>query len=105
MLFNQSVKVFDLLYLNGMSLLDKSVTFRKKNMKHCVKEITGRIEFCTEYRGKTAKDVRERMEQVMENRGEGLVIKHPLSKYILNGRNSDWIKVRLHSVSVLGACV
>ena len=61
-----------------------------------MREISGRIEYAVEYKGKTAKDVRERMEQVMESRGEGLVIKHPLSKYVLNGRNSDWIKVHSH---------
>lgn len=89
-----SVKVFDLLYLNGRSLVDKSVSFRKKNLRNCIAEITGRIEFATEYRGKTAKDIRTRMDEVMENRGEGLVIKHPSAQYVLNGRNTDWIKVR-----------
>lgn len=53
----------------------------------------GCIEFTTDYKGKTAKDIRERMDEVMAARGEGLVIKHPLSKYVLNGRNVDWIKV------------
>lgn len=88
-----SDKVFDLLYLNGQSLLHRSTTFRKKNMRHCIKEITGRIEFAVEYKGKIAKDVRSRMDDVMAARGEGLVLKHPLSKYVLNGRNMDWIKV------------
>jgi DNA ligase-4 len=87
------VKVFDLLYLNGQSLLHRSTTFRKKNMEACLKEIQGRIEYAIEYKGKTAKDIRERMDEVMAARGEGLVIKHPLSKYVLNGRNMDWIKV------------
>ncbi|KAF6761657.1 DNA ligase 4 [Ephemerocybe angulata] len=95
-------KIFDLLHLNGQSLLNRSTAFRKKNMKHCVKEITGRIEYCTEYTGKSAKDVRERMEQVMEDRGEGLVIKHPLSKYVLNGRNTDWIKVKPEYMDNMG---
>ncbi|KAG6891206.1 DNA ligase (ATP) [Termitomyces sp. Mi166 len=88
------VKVFDLLYLNGQSLLERSTTFRKKNMRGCLQEITGRIEFAVEYKGKTAKDIRERMDEVMAARGEGLVIKHPLAKYVLNGRNMDWIKVK-----------
>jgi len=61
-------------------------------MRHCLKEITGRIEFAVEYKGRTAKDVRTRMDDVMAARGEGLVLKHPLSKYVLNGRNMDWIK-------------
>jgi DNA ligase-4 len=62
-------------------------------MRHCLKEITGRIEFAVEFKGKTAKDIRMRMDDVMAARGEGLVVKHPLSKYVLNGRNMDWIKV------------
>ncbi|KAG5652619.1 DNA ligase (ATP) [Sphagnurus paluster] len=98
-------KVFDLLYLNGQSLLHRSTSFRKKNMRNCLKEITGRIEFAVEYRGKTAKDVRERMDEVMAQRGEGLVIKHPLSKYILNGRNMDWIKVKPEYMDNMGETV
>lgn len=89
--------MFDLLYLNGQSLLHRSTSFRKKNLRSCLKEITGRLEFAVEYKGKTAKDVRLRMDEVMAARGEGLVIKHPLSKYVLNGRNMDWIKVNLIS--------
>lgn len=88
------VKVFDLLYLNGQSLLHRTTAFRKKNMRNCLKEVKGRLEFAIEFKAKTAKDVRERMDTVLDSRGEGLVIKHPLSKYILNGRNSDWIKVK-----------
>ena len=34
-----------------------------------------------------------RMEDVMANRGEGLILKHPDAEYVLNGRNKDWIKV------------
>lgn len=30
----------------------------------------------------------------MNDRGEGLVMKHPDSEYVLNGRNKDWIKVK-----------
>lgn len=93
-LTSRLVKVFDLLYLNGQSLLHRSTTFRKKNMRSCIKEISGRIEFAVEFKGKTAKDIRERMDEIMASRGEGLVIKHPLSEYVLNGRNNDWIKVK-----------
>lgn len=88
-----AVKVFDLLYLNGMSLVHKSLKFRKRNLRSCLREVPGRIEFVSEREGKTAKDVRVRMEEIMAERGEGLVLKHPDSQYILNGRNKDWIKV------------
>ena len=88
------VKVFDLLYLNGQSILHRSVAFRKRNLRHCLKEVPGRLEFTVEFRGKTAKDIRMKMDEIMASRGEGLIIKHPSSKYVLNGRNMDWIKVR-----------
>lgn len=52
------------------------------------------MEFVVEFEGKTAKDVRQRMDEVMAARGEGLILKHPDSEYILNGRNKDWIKVK-----------
>ena len=92
-LITSAVKVFDLLYLNGQSLLQKSLKFRKRNLRACITEVKGRLELTVEYEGKTAQDVRQRMEDIMNNRGEGLVIKHPDSEYVLNGRNKDWIKV------------
>lgn len=95
-------KVFDLLYLNGQSLLHKSCKFRKRNLRTCFTERQGRIEFVTEFQGKTAKDVRERMEVVMQARGEGLIMKHPDGEYVLNGRNKDWIKVKPEYMDNMG---
>ncbi|KAI0704277.1 ATP dependent DNA ligase domain-containing protein [Cytidiella melzeri] len=98
-------KIFDLLYLNGMSLTHRSVKFRKRNLKSCISPIKGRIELTTEFEGKTAQDVRSRMEEVMAQRGEGLVIKHPDSEYVLNGRNKDWIKVKPEYMDSMGETV
>ncbi|KAI8996590.1 DNA ligase 4 [Trametes punicea] len=98
-------KVFDLLYLNGMSLLHKSLKFRKRNLRSCLQEVPGRIEFVTEFEGRTAKDVRRRMDEVIANRGEGLILKHPDSEYVLNGRNKDWIKVKPEYMDNMGETV
>ena len=62
------VKVFDILMINGKSLLDRSTSSRKVNLKNSVNEIKGRIEYATTWKGKTAKDVRKRMEEVMDAR-------------------------------------
>ncbi|OSD05522.1 DNA ligase 4 [Trametes coccinea BRFM310] len=98
-------KVFDLLYLNGMSLLHKSLKFRKRNLRSCLTEVAGRIEFLTEFEGRTAKDVRRRMDEIIANRGEGLILKHPDSEYVLNGRNKDWIKVKPEYMDNMGETV
>ncbi|EJD07416.1 DNA ligase 4 [Fomitiporia mediterranea MF3/22] len=98
-------KVFDLLYLNGMCLTKRSVKFRKRNLKAYVKEVKGRLEYVTEYEGRSASDVRKRLEEIMANRGEGLIIKHPNSEYILNGRNKDWVKVKPEYMDNMGETV
>ncbi|KAF9005938.1 DNA ligase 4 [Cyathus striatus] len=64
-----------------------------------------RIEFVKEYRGRTAKEIRSRMDDIVANRGEGLVIKHPNAKYILNGRNMDWVKVKPEYMDNMGETV
>ena len=84
-----------------MSLHQKSLKFRKRNLRACIKEIPGRLEFTVEFEGKTAKDVRQKMDEIIESRGEGLVIKHPDSEYTLNGRNKDWIKVKPEYMVIL----
>lgn len=84
-----------------MPLLHKSLKFRKRNMRACFKEVPGRFEFTKESEGRTAKDVRTRMDEIIASRGEGLVLKHPDSEYVLNGRNRDWIKVESFSLSVM----
>ncbi|KAF8216400.1 DNA ligase 4 [Mycena galopus ATCC 62051] len=98
-------KVFDLLYLNGQSLIEKATKYRKNTMRKYLTEIKGRIEFAVQFTGKTAQDVRMKMDEVMEARGEGLVIKHPLSQYVLNGRNMDWIKVKPEYMDNMGETV
>jgi DNA ligase 4 len=55
-----------------MSLDKKSLKFRKRNPRSCIQPIPGRIEFAMEFEGKTAKDVRKRMDEVMEEREKDL---------------------------------
>ncbi|KAH9000515.1 ATP dependent DNA ligase domain-containing protein [Lactarius akahatsu] len=98
-------KIFDLLYLNGQPLIHKSTKFRKRNLKSCLKEIRGRIEFVVDFEARTAKDVRKKMEDIMAARGEGLVMKHPDAGYVLNGRNKDWIKVKPEYMDNMGETV
>ncbi|KAI0289553.1 DNA ligase 4 [Russula brevipes] len=98
-------KVFDLLYLNGQSLINKSTKFRKRNLKACIKDIQGRIELVADFEARTAKDVRKKMEDIMATRGEGLVMKHPDAVYTLNGRNKDWIKVKPEYMDNMGETV
>lgn len=102
---SNKVKIFDILYLNGQCLSRRSLKFRKRNLKAYVKEIKGRLEYVAEYEGKTVDDVRKRLDDVMENRGEGLILKHPGSEYVLNGRTKDWVKVKPEYMDNMGETV
>lgn len=46
------------------------------------------------YKAKSTKDISDRLKGILEEFGEGLVIKHPESKYFLGGRISTWVKVK-----------
>lgn len=52
------------------------------------------MEFVDEKRGKSAKDIREYLERVVETKGEGLVVKKTDVIYQTNSRGYDWIKVK-----------
>jgi DNA ligase 4 len=68
------VKVFDILMINGKSLLEKSTTSRKKNLQNTVRSVPGRLEIVTGWMGSTEKDVRKHMEDVMNNRSSKIIL-------------------------------
>ena len=60
--------VFDLLYLNGKSLIDRSLIERKKNLRSIFKHVPGRLEHVNEFPGNGVKAVQDRLRQVVEAR-------------------------------------
>ena len=99
------VKVFDILYLNGQSFLEKKLSARKELIRRIIRPLTGRVELPFETEGTNIKDITTALQKVVEERGEGLVIKHPASTYRLNGRVNDWIKVKPEYMDNLGETV
>lgn len=73
---NAAVKIFDILSLNGVSLVSKTLRIRKGLMRKHVSEVQGRIEYVQEFIGKTAKDVRMRMDEIIENKSVHLVVEN-----------------------------
>lgn len=62
------VKVFDILFLNGRSLIKYALHVRKKLLRQWITEIKGRIEFATETEGENAKDIRASLDRILEER-------------------------------------
>ncbi|KAG9081227.1 DNA ligase (ATP), partial [Ceratobasidium sp. 370] len=53
-----------------------------------------RFEVATQGFGESVRDVEGALEKIVEERGEGLVLKTPESPYVLAGREAFWVKVK-----------
>lgn len=103
-------KVFDILYLKGKgkstgtSLMGKPLDERRKVLEsgRVFEEVKTRLELCYSTRGKTPQDIHKNFERILDERGEGLIIKKLDSKYVLNSRTNDWVKVKPDYMDELG---
>ncbi|WWD22515.1 hypothetical protein CI109_107008 [Kwoniella shandongensis] len=92
-------KIFDILYVNDVCLTGRRLRERKRLLKtgpifNDLEQYKGRLEFAEERTGKTGKDIRDMLEQILETKGEGLVVKRSDCIYQTNSRGADWIKVK-----------
>ncbi len=92
--------VFDIMYLNGKSLMDMPL---RERMREMARVIEG-DEVLIEQPGEMVKDP-ERLQQLFDDaltKGlEGVITKRPDSLYEAGGRNFNWIKLKRHSAGEL----
>lgn len=88
--------VFDIMYLNGKSLMNVPLTER---LDHLVKEVKG-DEVLIPNEGEivtTPERMTELFEDALTQGLEGLITKRPDSAYEAGARNFNWIKLKRHS--------
>ena len=95
-------RVFDLLYLNGMSLVGFKLKDRRRALQTCVRSVHQRLEVHTYKKGSNAADIEPLLRQVVLEASEGLVVKNPHSTYQLNTRSDDWMKVKPEYMTEFG---
>ncbi|WAR55524.1 hypothetical protein PtB15_6B265 [Puccinia triticina] len=103
-------KVFDILYLKGKgkaegtSFINKPLSERRKVMEsgRVFVEVETSLEFCYSVRGKDTQDIKASFEKILEESGEGLIIKKLDSRYQVNARTDDWYKVKPDYMDELG---
>ncbi|KAF9978589.1 DNA ligase (ATP), partial [Actinomortierella ambigua] len=87
--------VFDILYMNGVSILDQQLQLRWDMFDRLIpKPERGRLEVLTHRTGSREQDVIDAIDEAVLGREEGVILKNPQSRYVCNGRNKDWIKVK-----------
>ncbi|KAK3357082.1 hypothetical protein B0T25DRAFT_589463 [Lasiosphaeria hispida] len=95
-------RVFDILLLNDKSLTEYTLADRRKALERAVVGEHRRLEILA-YEPATSPDAIEpQMRKVVAEASEGLVLKNPRSRYQLNSRNNDWIKVKPDYMSDYG---
>lgn len=95
--------IFDLLYLNGQSIMDKSYGERRNTIYNLFKKINGRIEYSESYEILTRDDIDEPWNKVLSEGLEGLVIKDKSEIYKPNQRH--WIKLKRDYLDGMGDTV
>lgn len=87
-------RVFDMLMLNGTDLSRYTLRDRRNALERVVKPVERRLEILEYTVGKTQEDVDRALRKIVAEASEGLVVKNPRSRYRLNDRNLDWLKVK-----------
>lgn len=82
--------VFDILYFNGFDLTGLELLQRKKILEALLPQ-SDEIVYSGHIVGKGSKALKE----VEKNGGEGLIAKKSTSKYHVNKRSKDWLKIKV----------
>ncbi|KAI4147834.1 MAG: hypothetical protein LQ340_005356 [Diploschistes diacapsis] len=89
------MRVFDILYLNGRDLTAHDLYTRRKALEEAViSPLDGRFEIHEKRDATTPEEIEDALREVVAKASEGLVLKNPRSRYSLNDRNDDWMKVK-----------
>ncbi|CAA21085.3 DNA repair ligase Lig4 [Schizosaccharomyces pombe] len=94
--------VFDILYLNGKSLVKYSLESRRRILEKVIVRESHRMSILPYKVGSTIEDIEAELRNVIQEGSEGLVIKKPSGSYHLGERMDDWIKVKPYYLQGFG---
>lgn len=89
-----SVFVFDILYLDGQSLLEQPFSERRKALEKILGRQTGAIRLAAQRSAIKPEAITEELGKAVAAGLEGLVIKNPKSPYEAGSRGFHWVKFK-----------
>ncbi|KAI9768243.1 MAG: DNA ligase (ATP) [Geoglossum simile] len=95
-------RVFDILYLNGVSITGYTLRDRRKALEASINSIHRRMEIHLYEEARNVSAIEPLLRKVVAESSEGLVLKNPRSMYCLNERNDDWMKVKPEYMTEFG---
>ena len=94
--------VFDILYKDGVSLLDTPLVERLKILEQTMRPADETLMLATSHEVQDAHDLILLFDEAISKGLEGLVVKKPESRYEAGARNFNWVKLKRHSAGALG---
>jgi DNA ligase-1 len=92
------VFLFDLLYYNGTSYLDKTHAERRATLSKIMRHAHGStVQLIDEKPVNTVQELQHYFDEMIESGLEGLVVKRPDAVYQPGKRNFNWIKLKRHA--------
>jgi len=94
--------VFDILYKDGVSLLDTPLVERLKILEETIHPADDTIMLAASLEVRDAHSLTLLFEEAISKGLEGLVVKKLESRYEAGARNFNWVKLKRHSAGALG---
>ncbi|KAJ7344499.1 hypothetical protein JRQ81_000449 [Phrynocephalus forsythii] len=93
--------VFDILMFNDQKLGHEMLSKRHKILNEIFTPIPGRMQVVPKCQASTQKEVVDALNEAIDNREEGIVVKDPMSTYKPDKRGEGWLKIKPEYVSGL----
>jgi DNA ligase-1 len=94
--------VFDILYKDGVSLLDTPLLERLRILEETMHPADDTLMLTASHEVQDAHELTLLFDEAISKGLEGLVVKKPESRYEAGARNFNWVKLKRHSAGALG---
>lgn len=86
--------IFDLVYLNGTSLVNVPLYQRKEYLNYILRPKLNFVEIIPFQMGTNANSIKNFLARAIEYNSEGIILKNIYSKYMIGKRIDTWIKIK-----------
>lgn len=86
--------VFDILLLNDQKFANEPLQKRQEHLKTVFTPVKGRIQLVPRTEVRTTQEVVNALNEAIDNREEGIMVKDPMSIYKPDKRGEGWLKIK-----------